>query len=291
MAVLIKAMLNNDALVVVMDSTDIVTEAISCHKMSMTAAAALGRTLTATAFMSSSLKNSDNKLSVTIDGNGGIGKIVVAANNTSVRGYVENPKFDLPLNSKGKLDVGGAVGTDGYLQVMKDIGMKEPYVGKTELVTGEIGDDFAYYFTVSEQSPSAVALGVQVKADKSGIANEVVRAGGIFVQPLPGCEDGILTMLEDICTNFHNVSGLLQKMTPKEIIDYYFGAFDLKYFDPTTMVYKCACSQEKIDGVVKGLGKKEALDIIKTQGQIEIKCQFCEHEYRYDEEDTLRIFK
>ena len=183
-----------------------------------------------------------------------------------------------------------AVGREGTLTVIKDVGMKEPYVGKTELVTGEISDDFAYYFTASEQSPSAVALGVKVETDSSGVAREVTSAGGIFVQPLPGCNDYVITMLEDIVTNFTDVASLLQEKTPEEIIDFYFGAFELKYFDPSEVVYKCTCDRARMDAIIKSLGKNEVRDIIATQGKVEIKCEFCSGVYTYGEDDVDKLF-
>lgn len=286
-----KVMLNKDAVVCVIDGKDIVEEAIRLHTLSLTAAAALGRSLIAGAFMGSALKDDAHKLSVTIDGGGGLGKITVAANNKSVRGFVTNPTFDCALRPDGKLNVGEAVGRDGHVTVIKDLGMKEPYVGKTELATGEIAEDFAYYFTVSEQSPSAVALGVKVTGNESGRASKVVSSGGIFVQPLPGCDEFVITMLEDIVKNFTSVTDILEKMSPEEIIDYYFGAFELKKLAEQDYEYKCNCSKERMDGIVASLGRNELDDIIATQGKVEIRCEFCSTVYSYESSDVDKLFE
>ena len=175
-------------LVSVISAKELVDKAIKIHSLSRTAAAALGRTLIVGAYMGTELKDDKQKLSITINGGGPLGRIVVLSDyGAKVRGYVENPAVELPLNGKGKLDVGGGVGKNGYISVIKDLGLKEPYSGRCPIVDGEIANDFAYYFTVSEQQPSAVALGV-LAAD-----NECVSAGGIFVSALPGADDKAIT--------------------------------------------------------------------------------------------------
>ncbi len=280
-----KAILSDSVTVSVMNTTELVREAQKSHPdLSMTALAALGRTLTAGVFMSSEFKSESDRLNITIDGDGGLGRIVVAATRLKVRGFVENPGFDLPPVREGKLNVGGAVGK-GYLTVIKDLGLKEPYIGKTQLISGEIAEDFAYYYTVSEQKPSGIALGVLVNPEDRG----VLSAGGIFVQPLPGCRDEIITMLEDIMTNFTNVSDLIAKKSPSDIIDYYFGAFDVKYLPDEKPVFFCPCG-EKADGAVLSLGLKEAESIIEERGCIEVHCEFCNKTYRYYRDDLKRIF-
>lgn len=212
-------------LVSVISAKELVDKAIKIHSLSRTAAAALGRTLIVGAYMGTELKDDKQKLSITINGGGPLGRIVVLSDyGAKVRGYVENPAVELPLNGKGKLDVGGGVGKNGYISVIKDLGLKEPYSGRCPIVDGEIANDFAYYFTVSEQQPSAVALGV-LAAD-----NECVSAGGIFVSALPGADDNAITVMEDILTNFTRVSDLFKEMTPEDIIDRYFSHFDIFIF-------------------------------------------------------------
>ena len=190
----------------------------------------------------------------------------------------------MPIRADGKIDVGGAVGTNGEITVIKDLGLKEPYTGKCKLVSGEIAEDFAYYFTASEQQPSAVALGVLV--DKNGVKT----AGGIFIQPMPGCNDMVITMLEDICTNFTHVSSVLDKMDVDEIIDYYFGHFDVKKLPSQTPKFKCDCNRELIERVIMTIGKKEAYDIISEDQKIEVGCQFCNKKYVFKKEDIDKIF-
>lgn len=289
MAKIYKVMLNTDAVVCVIDAKDVVAEAARLHGTSHTATVALGRALIAGAFMASALKGDKNKLSVTIDGGGGLGKITVAGNNKAVRGFVTNPAFDVAPGADGKISIGEAVGREGTLTVIKDVGMKEPYVGKTELVNGEISEDFAYYFTVSEQAPSAVALGVRAESAEDGTTT-VTSAGGVFVQPLPGCNDYVITMLEDIVTNFTDFAGLLTEKTPDEIIEYYFGAFELKHFDVQEIEYKCTCGKERMDSIIKSLGKNEVKDIVRSQGKVEIKCEFCSSVYTYGEDDVNALF-
>jgi len=272
-------------LITVIKDTELVEEARKIHNLTPTTTAVLGRCLTVAAFMASGFKDENQRLSFNIDGKGPIGKIVVSAKTgAEVKGYVENPSVDLPIRADGKIDVGGAVGTNGEITVIKDLGLKEPYTGKCKLVSGEIAEDFAYYFTASEQQPSAVALGVLV--DKNGVKT----AGGIFIQPMPGCNDMVITMLEDICTNFTHVSSVLDKMDVDEIIDYYFGHFDVKKLPSQTPKFKCDCNRELIERVIMTIGKKEAYDIISEDQKIEVGCQFCNKKYVFKKEDIDKIF-
>ena len=272
-------------LITVIKDTELVEEARKIHNLTPTTTAVLGRCLTVAAFMASGFKDENQRLSFNIDGKGPVGKIVVSAKTgAEVKGYVENPSVDLPIRADGKIDVGGAVGTNGEITVIKDLGLKEPYTGKCKLVSGEIEEDFAYYFTASEQQPSAVALGVLV--DKNGVKT----AGGIFIQPMPGCNDMVITMLEDICTNFTHVSSVLDKMDVDEIIDYYFGHFDVKKLPSQTPKFKCDCNRELIERVIMTIGKKEAYDIISEDQKIEVGCQFCNKKYVFKKEDIDKIF-
>lgn len=271
-------------MVTVISAKDLVNKAIALHDLSPTAAAALGRTLIAGAFMSFNLKGRGESLSVTVSGGGGLGKIIVAAEaGAKVRGYVENPRFERPVKN-GKLDVGGAVGKEGFITVIKDLGLKEPYTGRTALIDGEIASDFAYYFTLSEQQPSAVALGVL--ADKEGCA----AAGGIFVQPLPFCPDHVLTVAEDIVSNFTNVSLLFNQMTADQIIERYFGHLGLNFLEEGAPEYKCRCGAEKMERIIVSLGKDEAESILDDQGKIEICCQFCGSKYSFRKSEVEKLF-
>ena len=205
----------------VLDTTDVVNEAIRLHKLTPVCAAALGRTLTVTAFMASQLKGEDERLSVTINGNGAGGKIIAAADSKlNVRGAIDNPTVDLPLKANGKLDVGGVVGNSGYITVVKNLGLKEPYVGRSELVSGEIGEDFAAYYAYSEQQPTAIAVGVLIKNEKC------IGAGGVIIQPLPDCTEENLVKAENLVNKFSDVSKQISETGVEGIIEKYFKGYD-----------------------------------------------------------------
>ena len=254
----------------VLDTTDVVNESIKIHNLSPLCAAGLGRCLTVAAFMASSLKNEDERLSITINGNGVGGKIVVAADGKlNVRGSIENPDADLPLKENGKLDVGGLVGKD------------EPYVGKCRLVSGEIGEDFAAYYAYSEQQPTAIAVGVLVKNDKC------IGAGGVIIQPLPECSEENIEKAEKLISEFSSVSKIIAEIGAKGLIEKYFSDCDFTEYDTR---YKCNCSREYVDKVLVSLGKKEFSDIIREEGKIEVSCEFCEKKYVYFADDEKRLF-
>lgn len=262
----------------VLDTTDVVNEAIRLHKLTPVCAAALGRTLTVTAFMASQLKGEDERLSVTINGNGAGGKIIAAADSKlNVRGAIDNPTIDLPLKANGKLDVGGVVGNSGYITVVKNLGLKEPYVGRSELVSGEIGEDFAAYYAYSEQQPTAIAVGVLIKNEKC------IGAGGVIIQPLPDCTKENLVKAENLVNKFSDVSKQISETGVEGIIEKYFKGCDFNAFD---VRYKCNCSDEYVRKVLITLGEKELYDAIEKDGKIEVCCQFCDKKYVYYKKDV-----
>lgn len=262
----------------VLDTTDVVNEAIRLHKLTPVCAAALGRTLTVTAFMASQLKGEDERLSVTINGNGAGGKIIAAADSKlNVRGAIDNPTIDLPLKANGKLDVGGVVGNSGYITVVKNLGLKEPYVGRSELVSGEIGEDFAAYYAYSEQQPTAIAVGVLIKNEKC------IGAGGVIMQPLPDCTEENLVKAENLVNKFSDVSKQISETGVEGIIEKYFKGYDFNAFD---VRYKCNCSDEYVRKVLITLGEKELYDAIEKDGKIEVCCQFCDKKYVYYKKDV-----
>lgn len=262
----------------VLDTTDVVNEAIRLHKLTPVCAAALGRTLTVTAFMASQLKGEDERLSVTINGNGAGGKIIAAADSElNIRGAIDNPTVDLPLKANGKLDVGGVVGNSGYITVVKNLGLKEPYVGRSELVSGEIGEDFAAYYAYSEQQPTAIAVGVLIKNERC------IGAGGVIMQPLPDCTEENLVKAENLVNKFSDVSKQISETGVEGIIEKYFKDYDFNAFD---VRYKCNCSDEYVRKVLITLGEKELYDAIEKDEKIEVCCQFCDKKYVYYKKDV-----
>lgn len=266
----------------VLDTTDVVNKAIELHGLTPLCAAGLGRALTVASFMAASLKDENEKLSVTIDGNGVGGKIVVCADgNLNVRGSIVNPHADLPLKPNGKLDVGGLVGNEGTITVVKNLGLKEPYVGKCKLVSGEIGEDFAAYYAYSEQQPTAIAVGVLVKNDKC------IGAGGVILQPLPDCAEENIGKAEKLIAEFSDVSRKINEIGIDGIIKKYFDEYEFTKYETQ---YKCGCSREYVDKVLIALGKKELSDIIEKDGKIEVCCEFCDKKYVYGQKGVEELF-
>ncbi len=269
--------------VAVLDTTDMVNRAINIHKLSPVAAAALGRTMTVCTFMSSNLKNKADKLSVTVAGDGAGGKITVCGNGElCMRGYIDNPQVDLPPRPDGKLDVGGCVGKKGRITVVRSMGLKEPYSGSCELVSGEIAEDFTAYYAFSEQQPTAMALGVRIGKDFS-----CTGAGGVIVQALPGAENKNLEEAERIVRELTDISLQIQNTGAEGLMEKYFGKIDFETYYPA---YKCLCSREYIEKVLISLGREEIDKILEEEGKIEVCCQFCENVYTFGKQDAEKLF-
>ena len=270
-----------------LDSKDIVNTAQAIHNTSPVATAALGRTLTMTAFLGSMLKSESDKVTVYIKGDGPIGGIVATSDGCGmVKGYVYNPLVDLPLNKQGKLAVGAAVGK-GYLSISKDLGLKDPYMGSVPLVTGEIAEDFTYYFAKSEQTPTAIALGVLVDTDLSAKC-----AGGFIIQLMPNADDETAKKIEDNVRNLPPVTEMLDKgMSGEEIIKKVAEGFEMKFLDSADYEYRCDCSREKIEKALLSLGREELTDIIENDGKAELTCQFCPKVYRLDKEELTELLE
>lgn len=262
-------------------STETVEQSRKFHNSSPVATAALGRLLTAGLLMGGELKEDNAKLTLQMSGDGPLGRVIVSANSKGeVKGYAENPQIDMPLNEKGKLDVGGAIGK-GTLSVIKDLGLKEPYIGQVAIQTGEVGDDLAYYFMQSEQVPSVVALGVLVDRDFS-----VKCAGGFIIQVMPECNDESLTMLENSIAGIMSVTEMLsQGMDGVDMIKYAMLGFDTEVLEESEVGYVCDCSRERMERAIVSLGKAEIDAIIKEQGQAEIVCSFCNKPYVFNTEE------
>lgn len=269
----------------VADTTQLVNEAIRIHGLSPLAAAALGRTLTAAAYMCSSLKEERGALSVTIKGDGAGGTVCVSGDkNLHMRGYIDNPLADLPPNAAGKLDVGGCVGHSGTLTVVRDDGDAVPFVGTTELVSGEIGEDFAAYFAYSEQLPTAVAVGVKIGTD-----GKCLGAGGVFLQPMPGASEESVAYAERTIARFGAVSSLMEKQTAEEVWSTFFGDTDAESVYALHPVYKCNCSRDYIEGLLAAMGEEELFSILREQGKISVHCHYCNTDYVFTEEDVRRM--
>lgn len=277
---------NKSVSVMIVDSTQMVQEARELHHLSNLATAALGRTLSVGAMISSTFEK-DNRMTIQIKGNGPLGNIVVCANgNSTLKGYVDNPEVELPLNSQSKIDVGKGVGS-GTLTVIKDLGLKEPYIGTCELLSGEIGDDFAYYFNVSEQTPSVVSVGVLI-----GINGDVEKAGGYIISPLPDCDTKIIDKLEEINIKAPHMTALLNEYSSlDEIARFVTGDKDIEEVYNSDVLLKCDCSAKKIEATIVALGKKDAIEIAKEQGKLELTCNFCNKKYSYTEEEVEKLFE
>lgn len=274
--------------VTVLETTDLVEKARKIHDLSPVATAALGRVLTAAAILGNELKNKDEVVTVQIKGGGPIGQIVAVSNNVpEVKGYVQNPHVDLPLNSIGKLDVGGAVGTDGLLTVIKDIGMKEPYIGITPLASGEIAEDFARYFVESEQKNNAISLGVLVDY------NGVKRSGGYQIALMPGVSEEIVTKLEENLKNNANITKILEEsQNLDEIASKITGDVDIKQVGENDKIsYSCNCSKNKFEKGLISLGKTELEGLINSGENVETVCHFCGKKYNFDKENLEEILK
>lgn len=260
-------------------------KARTIHNTSPVATAALGRLLTGAAMMGSMMKGEKDLLTVQVMGDGPLGAATVTADSMArVKGYVRNPGVMLPANKEGKLDVGGAVGK-GMFRVIKDLGLKEPYIGETELISGEIAEDFTYYFAVSEQVPSSVALGVLMNRD-----NTVAQAGGFMIQLMPDAGEQAISYLERKLTEVTAVTGLLEEgMTPEEILEYILGEFDLKLLDKMPASYYCNCSAEHVEKVLLSLGNAELDEMIADGVPITMDCQFCGSSYTFSTEELRRL--
>lgn len=278
---------NNMVRVVICDVTNMVKNARELHNLSNTATIVLGRTLAMTTIMSSMLDGKNDRLTIQISGDGPIGSIISCGNsNLDIKGYVSNPTIELKTLN-GKYNVAKAIGK-GILSVVKDIGLKEPYSGKCNLVTSEIAEDFANYYMISEQTPSVVSLGVNL--DKNG---NVIMAGGYFIQPLPDCDEKIIDILEKSNINIKSVTNMMMDLNNlNEVAKCITSDNRVKKVYSKNPSYVCDCNENRIKKVVLAIGLKEAKNIlIKNNGKMDIKCNFCGKSYLYDKTKIEEIFK
>lgn len=272
--------------VMAIDSTDIVNEAVRIHNTTPVASAALGRLLTGASLMGSVLKGKEDSVTLRLKGDGPLGSLIAVSDSLgNVRGYVQNNHVDLPLNSKGKLDVSGAVGKHGDLTVIKDLGLKEPYVGQTPIVSGEIAEDITYYYFTSEQTPTVCALGVLVDRDYS-----IKKAGGFIVQLLPTAYDDTIDLVEECIKDIEPVTTLLQKMNIEELCRHVLSKFELEVLDTASPVYKCNCSRERVERALISTGI-ESLKELAEDENTEVCCQFCDKKYNFSSSDIKKLIK
>ncbi|SCZ77589.1 Hsp33 family molecular chaperone HslO [Acidaminobacter hydrogenoformans] len=272
----------------VTDTTELVEEARQIHQLSPVAAAALGRTLTGASLMGSMLKNDADKLTFQVKGDGPLGVLLAVSDATGyVKGYVAHPNVELPPTESGKLDVGTGVGRNGELIVIKDYGLKEPFIGRTKLVSGEIAEDLAAYFMYSEQQPSIVSLGVFVGAD-----GRVERAGGLVIQPMPFADDAVIDQLEDLAAHMPAMTDLLAGSESMEaLIAIAMAGLDTEVTAVTENGYRCDCNRDKFERGIMVLGADEISQMIEEDGKADVHCHFCNKNYHFSREDLVKILE
>lgn len=268
-------------------TTNTVSEAQRRHDTWRTASAALGRSLTAGTMMGAMLKG-DQKLTIKVEGNGPIGPILVDAHaNGDVRGYVTNPHVDFEGTEQGKLRVYQAVGTEGFVTVIKDIGMREPFIGQSPIVSGELGEDFTYYFAVSEQTPSSVGVGVLVNGDDS-----ILAAGGFILQIMPGAQEETISFIEERLQKVPPVSTLIEQgLSPEELLYAVLGEDKVKVLETMDVQFNCTCSRERIESVLISLGKTELEQVREEEEETEVHCHFCNERYKFSKEDITNLIE
>ena len=286
---IIKCLAHNGKIsIICAKTTKLVEEARRTHDLSPVVTAAFGRMLTITSILGVEMKNEKDKLTVQIKGNGEIGMMVATANNLPrIKGYVANPHVDIPLNEDGKLDVGRAVGNQGYINVIKDIGLKDPYIGISPLVSGEIAEDFANYFVNSEQRRSAVALGVLV--NKDGVKN----SGGYLINAMPDAGEEEIAKVEQAIFKAGAISKMLdQNMSLIEIAKKVTGDENVEIIEENiTPLFECDCSKEHMKNGIATIGKEELQEILETDGKLEVVCHFCNKKYQFNTEEIEEILK
>ncbi len=268
------------------DTTDVVAAAEQIHSTSAVVTAALGRLLTAASMMGNMLKNKDDSVTLRIAGNGPTGSVIAVSDaQGNVRGYAANPVVEIPLNQKGKLDVSGAVGKEGTLYVLKDIGLKEPYNGSVPLVSGEIAEDITAYYAISEQIPTVCALGVLVNPDLT-----VKAAGGYIIQMMPFATDEEIKKVEDGIKDMRPISTMLSEgMSLEEIVKTALKYYEVEVLDETNVSYKCNCSRERVEKALISMGEKDLLEMAAEQQTTNIECHFCDKNYTFSAHEIRQL--
>lgn len=270
------------------DATDMVTRIEQIHKPSATVTAALGRLTIAASMMGAQLKSADQTLTLRMNGSGPAGTLIAVGDaDGNVKSYVQQPVVEIPLNAHGKLDVAGAIGTDGVLSVVKDLGMKEPFVGQISIESGEVAEDITRYYAISEQIPTVCGLGVLVNPDLT-----VQSAGGYLVQLLPFADDSCIDKLEENLNQMKPVSTMIQEgMTPEAICEQLLAGMEPNVLDEFDAHYVCDCSKGRVERALLSLGKSQMEELIQEGEDVEINCQFCEKQYRFSPNEVHRLLK
>ena len=279
------SLMGGQARAILIESTQLVQRAKDIHGLSRTATAALGRTLTAAVMMGSMLKGEKESVTTQIKGGGPLGTVLaVAHSDCTVKGYVDNPAVELPRTGK-KLPVGAAVGKEGKLTVIKDMRMREPYVGQVNLVSGEIAEDFAMYFTASEQTPSLVSLGVLVSDEK------VESAGGLIIQIMPGCSNAAIASIENSVGMFMDISATMKEYHLKDSVQQLLLHLEPEVLETRMPRFACDCSRERIERMLITLGAEELQDMINTQHGAQVDCHFCNKRYEFNENELKMLLE
>ena len=274
--------------VVAVETKELTEKARNMHKTLPLATAALGRAMAAASMMGCQVKEEEGSVTLRLNGGGPLGSVIVVSDNMgNVRGYVQNPGIELPLNSAGKLDVGGGIGTDGTLTIIKDNGKDIPFSGKTELVTGEIGEDIAAYYALSEQIPTVCALGVLVDRDQS-----VLSAGGFLLQLMPGAPESHIDILEDRIKGIKSVTGeLMEKGSIEKVITDLLEGLDFEILESHGIDYECKCSRKKVETALISMGKEELSGLLDDEKPISVTCNFCDKVYTFTNEEIEELLE
>lgn len=277
---------DGSAFVIAADTTDVVARAEQIHKTSAVNTAALGRLMTAASMMGDMLKGKDDSITLRLNGGGPAGSVIaVSDSDGNVRGYVQNPVVEIPLNEAGKLDVKGTVGTNGYLFVMKDIGLNEPYVGQTQIVSGEIAEDITNYYATSEQTPTVCALGVLVNPDLT-----VAAAGGFMIQLLPGCPEEVIDKIEYAMQDIEPVTTMLSNgMSPNDIAKRALKNISIDKLDESKIEYRCNCSKERVESALISTGRESLEEMAASDEDTCVECHFCDRVYKFTPDDIKKL--
>lgn len=279
------SLMDGQVRVMMAETTAMCQRAADIHNATPVCTAAMGRLMTATSMMGVMMKGENESVTVTIKGGGPMGTLCAVAHHGDLKVYADNPQVELPLRADGKLDVGTAVGKDGRMSVVKDLGLREPYVGQIELVSGELAMDFANYFTVSEQSPSLVALGVLTSGDA------VLKAGGLLIQPMPGCEDSIIDQLELRSPMFADISREMTFASKEELLEGWFQGMKLELLEREPLRYHCGCSRYRMEKALISLGRRELTTLIEEDQGAELGCHFCHSFYQFSTDELKELLQ